>query len=86
MMNDQLYWLLQFRSDTDEREEYVIVTSVVRDEWKTLALNGFKFTTAARIVEVAGADIQLFEQEHRYWLREEWNRNPYVPHPREDQR
>ena len=66
-----LYWLLQFRSATDPREEYVVVTNKVRDVWDELALEGFERTAAARLAEVVDGHIEYFMLEKgMYWFKD----------------
>jgi hypothetical protein len=69
----EYHFLLQFRSDTDRREEYIVVTDRKREEWGTLALSGFRVTAAAVLAQMVEGSWSFFlePEEHRYWLRDE---------------
>ena len=71
-------FLLQFRSDEDPREEYIVVTGKNRERWNELALPGFTVTAAAAMQEILAGNLAYFTEprEHRYWLRAEWDDNP----------
>jgi hypothetical protein len=72
-MRGKLYWLLQFRSDSDPREEYMLVTNLVRDDWERLAKPGFKLTASAKIVDIPDGHIEYFapDEAHPYWYHRE---------------
>lgn len=66
------HYLLQFRSETDDREEYILMTAKEREEWDKLAEPGFKLTAAvimAHTIEGHWSNF-LLPHEHRYWLRD----------------
>lgn len=69
----EIHYLLQFRSETDPREEYIVITSRKQEEWDTLALSGFKLTAAAGVTHMVKGYWSYFlhPHEHRYWLRDE---------------
>jgi len=69
----EYHFLLQFRSDADPREEYILVTGKKREEWGTLALPEFKVTAAVVLAQMVQGSWSFFlePEEHRYWLRDE---------------
>jgi hypothetical protein len=69
----ETHHVLQFRSETDPREEYILITGKKREQWETLALSGFQLTAAATMAYIAKGRWSFFlePEEHRYWLRDE---------------
>ncbi len=70
-------YLLQFRSEADPREQYMLVTDKKRDQWDTLALAGFQLAAAATIPHISeGSWVDFLEPpEHRYWRKDERQEN-----------
>jgi hypothetical protein len=65
------HYLLQFRSDTDPREEYILITSRKPEKWYELTDPAFKLTAAAVLAHIVKGHWAHFlePREHRYWLR-----------------
>ena len=65
------HYLLQFRSDTDPREEYILITSRKPEKWDGLTDPAFKVTAAAVLGHIVKGDWAYFlePREHRYWRK-----------------
>lgn len=69
-MTEEQY-LLQFRSDTDPREEYILITSRKPEKWYELTDPAFKLTAAAVLGHIVKGRWAYFlePREHRYWRK-----------------